>query len=414
MLKTLTAVAALVIGLCLSTPAATGAQDVPEFSADALAAYAEGARHYQAGRYIEAIRHFTEAFEADETFLVALFQAALCHSNLGNLGTRDSLLHIVNASKNRLSLYYQYRLETQLASAAGDIDGALSAARRAALIAPGTKASYQVAFWANRRNRPREALDALLSLDPDREPMKGWASYWAQVMIAHHMLGEHEAELAAARHAREQYPDWFGALTYQAQALAAMGHMDELEMVIEESQSVTPGGAAANPGALMTTAAAELAEHGNFAAADDLYNRAAEWYDAQPADRVASVAHRNWRSTALMGAGRLDEAERICASVLEDAPNNAWFHTIAGYIAAQQGDRAKAMSQLQWLEGRERTMGSQAYIYAALGDNTQAVELLEAGFESGDYFNLWWHRQPMLVPLLGDDPEFVELVRPKG
>lgn len=244
--------------------------------------------------------------------------------------------------------------------------------------------------------------------------MKGWASYWAQRVNAHHMLGEHDAEIAAARQAHAQYPEWFYPLTAQAHAFAASGRLDELEAVVEQSFSATPGGAAANPGALMTAAAAELAVHGNPEAAADLYGRSAAWYDEQPADLVASVANRNWRTLTLIGADRLDDAQRVCASVLEDAPNNYWFHAIAGYIAAREGNRAEANNQLVWLEERDRSEGFQAYIHAALGDNARAVELLTEGFENGDYFNLWWHRQTLLIPFLGDDPAFAALIRPKG
>ena len=414
MRKQFAVVLALVTASVLLVPAQSTGQDVPEFSPEALAAYAEGAKHYSAVRYSEAIRHFMMAQELDETFVVALFQAALCHSNLGNTAVRDSLLGVVEASKDRLSDYYRYRLETQMASAARDLDGVLRAARRAASNAPGTKGVYTVAFWANRRNRPQEALDALLSLDPLREPMKGWLPYWTQLTIAHHMLGEHDAELIAARRARELYPDQFTPLTREATALAAMGRMEELERVIEESRSATPGGAGATPGALMGTAAAELAAHGYAAASKDLYSRAAVWYDEQPPNQVATVAQRNWRTMSLIGAERLGDAMVVCESVLEDAPNNTWFHVVDAHVAARQGDRQRAMDQLEWLEGRERTAGYQGYVHAALGNDAQAIELLADGFESGDYFNLWWHRQPLLFPLLGDEPAFAELIRPKG
>ena len=99
MQRPLAVVTALVTASVLMTPAPTTGQDVPELSPEALAAYAEGAKQYSATRYGEAIRHFTTAHELDGTFVVALFQAALSHSNLGNIGTRDSLLGIVEASK---------------------------------------------------------------------------------------------------------------------------------------------------------------------------------------------------------------------------------------------------------------------------------------------------------------------------
>jgi hypothetical protein len=69
---------------------------------------------------------------------------------------------------------------------------------------------------------------------------------------------------------------------------------------------------------------------------------------------------------------------------------------------------------LEWLEGQEETTGSQGYMHAALGDNARALQLLVEGFESGDYFNLWWHRDMLLFPLIGDEPAYAELIRPKG
>ena len=210
------------------------------------------------------------------------------------------------------------------------------------------------------------------------------------------------------------YPAWFFALIMEAQALAALGQMEELERVIEESMAAEPGGSGATPGALMTTAAAELAAHGFAAASEDLYSRSAAWYDEQPADQVATVAQRNWRTMTLIGAGRLDDARAVCESVLEDAPNNGWFHVMDGHIAARQGDRQRAMNQLRWLEGQDGTTGFQGYMHAALGDNARAIQLLVEGFDSGEYFNLWWHRHPLVLPLIGDEPGFAELIRPKG
>ncbi len=394
-------VVALATASMAMVPAPATAQDVPEFSAEALAAFAEGAKNYQAGRYVAAIPQYTKAFELDGSFFVALFQAALCHSNLGNIATRDSLLAIVDASRDRLSEYYRHRLDTQLASAAGNPDGALEAARKAAAVGPGTKGVYQVAYWALRRNRPQEAKDALVSLDPEREPMKGWTAYWSHLAWAHHLLGEHEAELTVAQRYRELYADRFAPLTAEAQVLAATGQMDGLEAVIAEAKS-------------MTTAAAELAAHGHPDAAKDLYNRAADWYQQQPADQIRSVAHRNWHTFTLIAAGRWNAAEPVCQSLLDDVPANGWFHAMDGYAAARKGDRARAMSQLEWLEGQDETAGFQAVVHAALGDKARALELLAESFESGASFTMWSHRDLLLFPLLGDDPAFAEITRPKG
>ncbi len=41
----------------------------------------------------------------------------------------------------------------------------------------------------------REALDALLSLDPERGEMRGWGSYWSELMLAYWALDQHEEAL---------------------------------------------------------------------------------------------------------------------------------------------------------------------------------------------------------------------------
>jgi len=181
-----------------------------------------------------------------------------------------------------------------------------------------------------------------------------------------------------------------------------------------ERDVLRPGGAANTPGALMTTAAAELAVHGHASAAADLYSRAAAWYDEQPADRVASVAQRNWRTFTLIGAERWQDAKPVCESLLEDAPDEGWFHTMDGYVAARLGDQERARSQLRWLEGQEDTRSYQGTLHAVLGDKARAVELLTQDFAEGAYATLWWHRDVLLIPLVGDDPAYAELVRPKG
>jgi len=161
----------------------------------------------------------------------------------------------------------------------------------------------------------------------------------------------------------------------------------------------------------MTTVAAELAAHGYAGAARDLYNRSATWYAEQPA---GSVAHRNWHAFTVIAAQRWDEARAVCQSLLDEAPENGWFHALDGYAAARTGDQGRAASQLEWLEAQEGTAAYQGAVHAALGDKARALELIAEGFDGGDYFSLWSHRDPLLFPLLGDDPAWKELMNPKG
>lgn len=78
---------------------------------------------------------------------------------------------------------------------------------------------------------------------------------------------------------------------------------------------------------------------------------------------------------------------------------------------------------------RHRALGTAALVTASVlvvpppangqdvsefSDEARAIDLLESSLETGAAFNLWWHRHPLLLPLLGDDPAYAEMVRPKG
>ena len=73
--------------------------------------------------------------------------------------------------------------------AQGDRVRAEEHARRAAQLAPGSKAWYNLGHVLNRQNRPGEARAALMRLDPEKEPMKNWSGYWAELARANDALG---------------------------------------------------------------------------------------------------------------------------------------------------------------------------------------------------------------------------------
>lgn len=182
------------------------AQDVPEFKPEAVRAFADGSEAYIRTDYREALTHFYRAYEIDPSFVIALFEAAVVHSNLGEPEKLDSLMEIVGRSLDRLSPYYQHRVRAVQANLDGDRELGYRESKKAAELAPGTKAVYNQAIYGMYANYPRDARQALLTLDPEQPPMKGWFPYWTILTWAEHELGNYEAHLAAARRAGDQYP----------------------------------------------------------------------------------------------------------------------------------------------------------------------------------------------------------------
>lgn len=88
-----------------------------------------------------------------------------------------------------------------------------------------------LALVVGPRNRPAEARDALRTLDPAREPMRAWYSYFSVYASAAHALGDYEDELRSARQARALFPDDIRAVREEAVALATLGKMAELERI---------------------------------------------------------------------------------------------------------------------------------------------------------------------------------------
>ncbi|MGD8320862.1 MAG: hypothetical protein PVJ02_10415, partial [Gemmatimonadota bacterium] len=193
--------------LALGLPDAAPAQDIPETSPEAIAAHAEGLRLYLANDYRAAIPHFLRAHELDPTFVTPLYVGYIVAGNAGMSAMRDSLWSLVVEHRGQFSDYYQRMIDAYGAGMEQDWNRREEIVASVAKDYPGTKAAYSHANWAMRQNHAGAAVKSLESLDPDREPMKGWWDYYAVLAHAHHALGDFDSEIAAARAGMERHPD---------------------------------------------------------------------------------------------------------------------------------------------------------------------------------------------------------------
>jgi tetratricopeptide (TPR) repeat protein len=405
---------ALALALGLFVSSGLGAQDIPEMSAEAATAFAEGMHKYNEAAYVEAAEAFDRAYELDPKFAVAAFFAGLNHSNAGDDEKARAAYRLAEAGKERMSAYYRHRLAAQLAALTGDPSTYYEENRKAAVLSPGSKAAYNLGQAAVRMRQPTEGLASMRTLDPDAPPMRGWSGYWGVVTTAHHQLGDYEAELAAAREAVRRFPNLGTAQFDVAASLIALGRLDEAAPVYDEWER-----GEGNIAASWVALAAEAEVHGQPETARRLRDRAIAWYRARPSEEMQTPGRRAALAFAHYNRGDLAEAEEIYRALATEFPDNDAWKSWLGILAAERGDRTAAEAEIKRLLSVEQPShnGSRSWwasgIAGALGDGPRTVELLERSRVAGRVYNVWDHRHPSYRKVR-DYPGLRSFLNPKG
>jgi tRNA A-37 threonylcarbamoyl transferase component Bud32/tetratricopeptide (TPR) repeat protein/TolB-like protein len=380
----------------------------------AYRAFDRGVGFHLAQDYSRAASEYIEAFRRDTTFAVALIYAAQSLWNDDQFARADSVLRALRASGVEVSEYHELLADYMEAHLSSDGERALSSIRRAAALAPASRAPYNLAFTALQQNRPREARSTLAALDPDHGSMRNWPSYWTQRAHAHHLLGEHAEERAAAREMARRFPSLRVALTLEIRPLAAQGNVAAIDSLLRRAAALPPDTYWSQGGA-MVTAGEELAAHGHAAAARRYFDRAVAWLANQLAREPAHKAHREWLGLAHYGAGRWADAAPYFESL--DAENSSRDLNYRGYralIRARRGD-SRAATRLGEPAPHElgRHTAFRARIAAVSGDTAAAVSLMSQALGHGIDGFPWLHGSayPDLAPLRTSEA-FVRLMTP--
>jgi len=300
---------------------------------EAYKAWNEGDRLYNQQRYREAIPYFRRAAELDSVWapplrglLYAIDNAARSDGGIAHL---DSIYELLTKRLYTYPPYDRALGEVLVAVSEGDHERRYQAARRAAQMAPGSRAVFIYAQSANRANRPREAVDALLILDPERGPMRGYVRYWYVLIEALHMLGEHKRELEMARRGSEHHPDGGPAiLSLQANALAAMGRVEELNQVLDDMKAAPN---IENEVLSLSAAVYVLRANGFTDEARLFAEELIEWFESRLPDVASMRVIRYGYSEAMFLAGRYAEAQSTADSlVLESASVRSSPHRSPG------------------------------------------------------------------------------------
>jgi tetratricopeptide (TPR) repeat protein len=387
-------------------------------SYDAYRAFNDGMEHYIHRDWQDAVSDFARAHASDTTFARALLFQALSYNNIPAWPEADSVLRIAARMRDQLSAYERDFLDNRIAFYEGDRESALRAIRRAAEIAPGSKAVYNLALTLFEANLLREAREVLESLDPTRGPMRGWLPYWRILSGSYHLEGDHRQELRVARRARSVLSDQPGVLRLDLRAAAALGQTEAVAALLAEARRVSVDGSAELVGELTAIAAMELRKHGYADDAVQMFERAADWYKGLPGDSLSQGA-RAYHARVLYALERWDEAEASYASLASDHPDDIGYRTQLGLIAARRGDRAATDEVSAWLAGQDHRykMGAHTYgratIAAVLGEREAALGLLREAFSQGyPQGDIRLHRDFDVENLL-DYPPYIELMQPK-
>lgn len=247
---------------------------------EALREYAIGMDFFISLDWDDAIKHFNKAVELEPGFVVPLLASAWAYYNSGKYAKADSLVQRIRSIENPLGSSNRYSLECLSARLKGDFSSALKASRKQASVLP-TQGNYlQIAFDALWCNRPHEAIKNFKKIDPLGQ-FGDLLFYWTFWGFSYNMIGDHQKELDLARKCREKFPDYLGTYYYELRALAALGKVDDVHALLDESLEL-PSQHGWTHGRLMRSTAEELLAFGFNNAAQKVLKRAIDWYFSRP------------------------------------------------------------------------------------------------------------------------------------
>jgi serine/threonine protein kinase/tetratricopeptide (TPR) repeat protein len=387
-------------------------------SNEAYMEYLEGRVLLFQVKFRQAIEHFSRAVALDPGFAQPRLMSVWAYINLGEYAKADALIQEVDELSDKLVPYDSYTLEKNKAWVRGDYYGMYRAQAQIVQLAPSILYEKndlgEIAVWINR---PQEAVDLLLQVDPEGPGLKGWFPYWNFLTMAHHMLGDHKQELKAAQRGRRQYPDQLWTLIFEIRALAALGKIKEVNERLDECLNF-PLERFPDPHVVMYWARGTLRAHGYKEASFQVNDRAIKWLKNRPKEEAETERHHGRLATALSFAEKWEEAQVQCEEFQKEYPDNIISLGFLGALAARRGDRDEALRIAGLLENEKRPylFGLHTFwrarIAALLGEKERAVRLLrEAHAQGVKFFN--FHHDMDLEPL-HDYPPFEEFMKPKG
>ena len=383
---------------------------------EAYVEYMEGRRYFGLD-YEKSIEHYERVLEIDPDFLRAIIDKGINYANMGQYAKADSIFQSVHTERDRLSPYNELWLDTIMHRIEGNLHKVFATLRQVESIAPiDPSVNYLVGLYALSLNRPHITIDTYTEFElPEHFIEEGlvWVLWWFGAFArAYHILEEHEKELEKAREGLDYFPEDLALKSHEVEALAALGEIEKVHNVIEESKAIDEP-MRGSPGTVMLRAAYELRAHGNKEESIEIAEEAIEWYRANEPENKSRLAN------ALYRAERWDEAYSIYEELGLEEPDNIGYKGMTGVLAVMMGDEEEARQVEEKLRNidQEYLFGLHTYyrarINALLGEREKAVSLIEESFEQGRPFDIYIHRDLAFEPLQDYQP-FQELLEPEG
>ncbi len=375
-----------------------------------------------------AIRHLKTATEIDPDFTSAQFRLAMALRAVRRAEEGRAILEGLEGRRGELTNFERLWLDAFTAGFDGRWAESLAALNGIKKLAPSDwTVIHLISIRELDLNRPRRAAAAIEQLHAmdlhdfiTRHPL--FKNSFRHLAQARHMVGNHEAELAAARSGRTRFPTDHSLMVWEAKALTALGDMEGLEALVLDAQSTPMPLTATN---LLVEAAATARAHDRPQLARELAERAVEdldWTDGPPANPEESFL----LAEALVYMGQIDRAQAVLEGLVPQLSERRGYLPVAargwlGSVAARRGDLETARTMDLELAGIEDPYlyGSPVYYRAAiaawLGHRQEAIEFIWAARAEGwsAFFVLHDEERVLFEPLEGM-AEYEEMLHPTG
>ncbi len=380
---------------------------------EAYVEFLEGYRYFGSD-YAKAFEHFRRAIDIDPGYIIPKFFYGTGHANMGYYEIADSVFTSIDKESHRLSSFERHALDWHKFLLQGKDEEALASLLHIESITPMDPiANYLIGRSALRLNRPGLTIETYSKID--------FQDYWADfpafawrfgyLSKAYHLLGNYQKSLEVSQEAKKYFTNNLDHRTDEVSALAALGKVEELHKVIEQSKNIEPS--AGSVGNLMLTASMELRSHGNKAEALQIAEQAIKWYKDYDPENKSGLAE------AYYLAGKWSESYNLYRELAADNPDNITYKGVLGTLAAREGNIEEARNIADELKNMDRKylFGWHTYlrarIHSLLGEHAEAVKLIRESFDQGNGFGIYIHRDIDFEPLR-DYPPFREILKPKG
>jgi tetratricopeptide (TPR) repeat protein len=377
----------------------------------AYQAFSEGMTKYIAVNNADAMTLFLRSYELDSTFTVGLLYASIAATNRGSYAQADSMLRQVNLRRESLSEYNRDWLDFRLAFVHGDHEAALAAIRKAAELAPESKAAYNHALKAYEAGYYHEALNSIEKLPTDHGAMRGFSGYWGVYASILHVLGLYDRELAVGLAGQKVFSYKLTTFTPVVRALVALHRWDSVSAVVRAAEGIPTDPIGWDFGHLLNEVAQEYNAHGKPDSAQVYFEKLRSWLNA--ANQTAATKAR--LTYTLYALGRFNEAQKLIVEAHRKDPRNPEFLGLLALVSLKLGDRNRAdmlADSLSQQKGPYQFGLVDMYLArlaAAENQPEEAVARIRSAFAGGLPHNVDLHRDQDFQSLRGYAP-FTDLL----